>query len=93
MTWLGNFFGLNGTGTGYSFWSGVGSDIGEVAIIGLIWQAYRARNCHVRGCWRLQWRKVPGTDHVVCRRHHPHDAPSHEDVLNDHGEAQERLRP
>jgi hypothetical protein len=85
VTWLEHFFGLdNLSGPFYGWWSGIGSDIGEVVIIGAIWQAYRARNCHVKGCWRMQWRKVPGTDHTVCRKHHPLDAPTHQDVLDDH---------
>lgn len=88
ITWLAWFFGINNeAGPNYAFWSGIGSDIGEVVIIGAIWQAYRARNCHVKGCWRLQWRRVAGTDHTVCRKHHPDDAPSHAQVLADHREA------
>lgn len=82
---LGHFFGLdNLSGPQYGFWSGVGSDITEVVLIGAIITALRHRNCHVKGCWRLQWRAVPGTDHVVCRRHHPHPAPTHEQVMADH---------
>ena len=33
--WILNFFGVNNeTGYGYAFWSGIGSDIGEFALIG-----------------------------------------------------------
>ena len=42
---------------------------------------YRKHNCHIHGCWRLQWKVVPGTTHVVCRHHHPDDAPTHAQVL------------
>ena len=67
-----NFFGvINEGGKGYGFWSGVGSDIGEVALIGAVIAAYRRHNCHVRRCWRLQRHPVEGTPWIVCRKHHP----------------------
>jgi hypothetical protein len=88
MSWLAHFFGLdNLSGPFYGWWSGAGSDISELAIVGAIVATYRNKNCHVKRCWRLQWKKVPGTDHTVCRKHHPLDAPTHNDVLNDHAEA------
>ena len=40
----------NPSGAWYLFWSGFGGDIGELAIIGIIW---RRVNCHDRGCWRI----------------------------------------
>lgn len=49
-----------------------------------LWAFLRHRNCHVRGCWRLGHRKVPGTDHLVCRRHAPHEPPTHGDVIRDY---------
>jgi hypothetical protein len=52
-------------------------------VVGGVTMLYRKHNCHVQGCWRLQWKTVPGTDHVVCRRHHPADAPTHAQVLAD----------
>ncbi len=45
---------------------------------------YRRHNCHVRHCWRVQWKTVRGTDHVVCRHHHPSDPPTHARVIADH---------
>lgn len=91
MTWLSHFFGIDAPGSPfYNFWSGAGSDIGEIVIIGAIWQAYRKHNCGVKGCWRIGIRKVPGTEHVVCHTHHPLPKPSHQDVLNDHEEAMGR---
>lgn len=88
--WLYWFTGSAGAGSQYGFWSGFGSDIGEVAIIGGLIQIYRKHNCAVRGCWRMGHRQVPGTDHIVCRRHHPNQPPTHAQVLADHREA--RLR-
>ncbi len=80
----------NESGTVYGLWSGFGGDVSVLA--GMSFAAYhvmRARNCHVRGCWRMHnGREVPGTSHKVCRRHHPQpDGPTHEDVLADHREA------
>lgn len=60
----------NGSGLYYLFWSGFGSDLGMfVAIAAFL----RHRNCHVRSCWRLGRHPVEGTNHVVCRKHHPED--------------------
>jgi hypothetical protein len=61
--WLYNIMGLKGTGPIYGFWSGLGSDILEFALIGTLWHMV---NCHVKGCWRLG-HHVNGT--VVCHRH------------------------
>lgn len=66
--WLGL---TNPSGHAYSFWSGVGADIGEVTIIGGMIAIYRKHNCHVRGCWRVGKLAVDGTPYIVCHRHHP----------------------
>lgn len=55
----------------YNFWSGFGSDLGEVAIIGGVVAMYRKHNCHVTGCWRIARHPVEGTPYIVCRKHHP----------------------
>jgi hypothetical protein len=71
---IGNFFGVvNEAGPGYGFFSGVGSDIGELAIIGGIIQLYRHHNCHVQGCWRLGRFKHTqgGQEYLLCKHHHP----------------------
>ena len=60
------------TGNGYQFWSGIGSDFGEIPLLGFVWITYRRHNCHVKGCPRIQWRSHPEDDgHLVCRKHHP----------------------
>lgn len=69
------------SGRWYAFWSGVGGDIGEAAILGALLSNVRKHNCHVRGCWRIGRHPVAGTEFVVCRRHHPNGAPSHSEVL------------
>ena len=67
MGWLyHNFFSVsNGW---YGFWSGFGSDLGELAIILAIWKKL---NCHVDGCKRIGLHHVAGGHYIVCRRHHP----------------------
>jgi hypothetical protein len=58
-------------GTGYQFWSGIGSDIGEITLIGALIAIWSKHNCHIHRCWRLSWHpseKYGG--HVVCRHHH-----------------------
>lgn len=73
-------------GVGYNFWSGIGSDVGELtlatSVVFAIVMAYRRHNCHVQRCWRLQWHVHPDHGHPVCKRHHPervhNDAGTHE---------------
>lgn len=62
------------TGPYYGFFSGFGSDIGEVAIIGGMITFARHHNCHQPRCWRIGRHRIEGTDYVVCRKHHPEDA-------------------
>lgn len=62
---------VNEIGPYYGFWSGFGSDIGEVAIIGAVLAAYRKHNCHVTRCWRIAKHPVEGTPFCTCRKHHP----------------------
>lgn len=61
----------NEQGTWYGFWSGFGSDIGEVTIIGGLVAMYRKHTCHQPRCWRLGHHPVAGTPYMACRRHHP----------------------
>ncbi len=56
---------------GYQFWSGIGSDIGEVAIIGGLVTIVRHLKCQARGCMRLGGHQVVGTPFRTCRKHHP----------------------
>lgn len=82
---------VNEPGPYYGFWSGFGSDIGELAIIGGLVHVARDHNCHVKGCWSIRSHPVEGTTHRVCRRHHPAMSdvpPTVEDVHRDHRVAQ-----
>ena len=53
----------------YLFWSGIGSDIGEITLLGAIIAAYRHKNCNVKGCWRIG-HIDPEHGHPACRKHH-----------------------
>jgi hypothetical protein len=61
---------VNEPGPYYGFFSGVGSDLGEVALVGGMVTLVRHRNCEVHRCWRLG-RHQTAAGHRVCRRHHP----------------------
>lgn len=75
MYWLGHVFGLdNASGHWYLMWSGVGSDLGEFAIVGALFAHYKRHTCHVdspRFCWRPGTHTVAGTPYRACARHHP----------------------
>lgn len=58
-------------GVGLNFWSGIGSDLGEVTLIVGLAVFLRQRNCHVHKCPRLSWHVDPAHGHPVCRHHHP----------------------
>jgi hypothetical protein len=82
--WLAHVLGLDsGSGYWYLFWSGFGSDIAEIAIIGGLISIYRRHNCEVHGCWRLGRHATAAGQHV-CRRHHPDGHLTAEKVRRDH---------
>jgi hypothetical protein len=72
--WLAYWTGLtNGSGPRYLWWSGIGSDIGELALLGGLLSIARHSNCHAKRCWRFG-KPVDGTPYRACHRHHPaHD--------------------
>lgn len=75
MSWLPHILGLdNGSGAVYLWWSGVGANLGEFAIVGALFAHYKRHVCHVdapRFCWRLGMHPVAGTPYKTCKRHHP----------------------
>jgi hypothetical protein len=64
---------------GYQFWSGIGSDIGELSIvISIIVAALTIRRflhshfpCHSDSCKKLGFHHVLGTPYRTCWHHHP----------------------
>jgi hypothetical protein len=73
--WFLHYTGTGDTsGTWYAFWSGFGSDMGEVTLVGGMIALYRKHNCHSRWCPRLgrhDYTDATGLVHLLCRRHHP----------------------
>ena len=61
----------NESGPYYGFFSGFGSDIGEVTLLAAVVAGARHVNCHSKGCWR-PGHKVDGQPYRVCHRHLPH---------------------
>lgn len=84
MTWLLHILGVDDvSGRWYGWWSGAGSDIGEVAIIGGLASMVRQHNCEVRRCPRLG-RHRTAAGHRVCRKHHPDDHLTADQVREQH---------
>lgn len=64
---------INEPGPYYGFFSGFGSDLGEIALAGgvatLIAGLWHKVNCHNERCWRIGIHHVAGGQYVVCRKH------------------------
>jgi hypothetical protein len=71
---------------GYNFISG---PLADITLIGGGYAIVRRHNCHAKGCWRLGRHAVPGTDYIVCRKHHPHETPTADQILAEHRAAME----
>jgi hypothetical protein len=69
LNWSGS---SNPSGNQYGFFSGFGSDLGEVAIIGAVGATYKHHNCAVPRCWRIAHHKyeIKETKQYTCRMHH-----------------------
>lgn len=93
MNWLVHILGIdNMSGRWYGFWSGFGSDIGQITLVGALAAFYRRHTCHVdtpRYCWRWAAHPVAGTPYRACKKHHPqvpdkisaaHIAAAHDDA-------------
>jgi hypothetical protein len=66
---------INESGPYYGFWSGFGSDIAELGILGAIctgsYQLVKKYNCHEPGCWRVGTHPAADGQFLLCYRHHP----------------------
>lgn len=75
MLWVPHWFWHPLNGNGYQWWSGIGSDLGELSILAAIVTTavmfWRKHECHVDGCHRPAFHPHPDHAHPVCRRHHP----------------------
>lgn len=68
--WLLNVTGIHIGPNGnpwYNFWSGFGSDLGEVILLGSVITLYRRHKC--TNCWRLAHHRVQGTHYKTCHKH------------------------
>lgn len=54
---------------GYQWWSGAGSDLGEITLLAAIVAVLKHKNCHEKGCWRLG-HSHPEHGFPVCRKHY-----------------------
>jgi hypothetical protein len=66
---------------GYNFISG---PLADITLLGGGYAVARHHNCHVKGCLRIGRHPVDGTGYVVCRKHHPDESPTAEDILAAH---------
>lgn len=71
---IAHYFGLtNAGGEWYLFWSGFGSIIISISLLGSIGgMIWKKLNCHEDSCRRIGIHHVEGTPFVVCKEHHPH---------------------
>lgn len=88
MNWLAHWLGTdNLSGPIYGFWSGFGSDISELGILGALLSHARAFNCEVHGCWRPGHRTT-AAGHRVCGKHgKPLGKLTHHHLMRLHHEA------
>lgn len=81
LHWLRHVAGLDsGTGGWYLWWSGVGGDFTELAIVGGIISLYQAKTCDIKGCHRIAHHTVRDTDWSICRKHAPRPRPTLADL-------------
>lgn len=84
---LEHVLGFDMSGDWYGFWSGLGSDLSELAIVGALVAGIRRHNCHIHGCWRVGRFPVTDTDGhnwIVCRKHSPDSPPRPHHLLRPH---------
>jgi hypothetical protein len=88
---------VNEPGPYYGFWSGFGSDLEELGILGAIgaaiYQLVKKYNCHEPSCWRIGSHPAADGQFNLCYRHHPDfqgKKPTHELIARLHREHLER---
>jgi hypothetical protein len=66
---------IDEAGPYYGFWSGFGSDLAEISVLGAlgtgVYQLVKKFNCHEPGCWRVGNHPAAGGQFMLCYRHHP----------------------
>jgi hypothetical protein len=92
--WLAVHTGTNDvSGPWYGFWSGFGSDLAELGIVGAVgtgvYQLVKKYNCHEPGCWRVGTHPAADGKFLLCYRHHPDfqgQRPTHDLIVRLHAE-------
>lgn len=67
--WIYYFFGFSGSGSHYGWWSGAGSDLGEVTIIGGMYAIWKTHNSAAKHCPWIGKHPVAGTGTKTCHLH------------------------
>lgn len=71
-----------GAGPWYGFFSGFGSDLGEIVLIGGVIGLWRRYTCHATWwCWRHPHHQVGDSPYYVCAHHHPLDVPTVKEAM------------
>jgi hypothetical protein len=84
LRWLLHILGVDSaSGQAYLAWSGILSDLGELALIGSLIALVKHRTCEVHRCFRLGVHQT-AAGHRVCRKHHPEDHLTAERVAEAH---------
>lgn len=79
-------------GDGGSIYDYMSAPIPDLAYLGLLGAAYHVIKRHRCGeprCWRIGHRKVPGTEHYACHKHHPEPKPAKGHMHRDYHAARE----
>jgi hypothetical protein len=86
------------SGSWYGFWSGIGSDLAELTLIGAVgtgvYHVVKKYNCHEPRCWRVGTHPAAGGQFILCYRHHPDfhgKRPTHELMEQLHREHQDHV--
>ena len=53
LAYMSGSMNTSGAPPNYNFWSGFGSDLGELTLIGTCLAVFKRHNCQLRGCWRI----------------------------------------
>lgn len=77
-------------GPQYGFLSGLGSDFGEIALVGGLWHLLHQFNCHEPRCWRIGPHQYDLDGRLVklCKKHHPAIVPLAKGQVQAHHDAQ-----
>lgn len=72
MDWLLHITGIDTQQSPYyDFWSGIGPVLfGQIPILVTLILHFKHKNCHVKGCWRVNTAPEPDHGWPACKKHH-----------------------